>query len=125
MAFDSNLETRSEVAAADLSAKQFRTVLLASTGVNISAAGKNITGILQNSPASGQMATYAIRGRTKAAISASQTITKGGQLEVDTGGTLIPLASGIAVAVACESLVSVAAVRLIAVEITLGVGLYA
>lgn len=125
MALDQNLETRSEVAAADLSAKQFRTVLLAPGGVDISATAKNITGILQNKPASGQMAVYAIRGRTKAAISASQTITKGQQLEVDAGGTLIPLAAGIVVAVACEALVSVAAVRLIAVEITLGVGLYA
>ena len=125
MSTESNLDSRSEVAAADLSAKQFYAVTVGSTGMNVSTAAKACDGILQDKPTSGQVGQYARRGRTKAAISASQTVTKGGLLEVDTGGTLIPIASGTAVAKAMESLVSVAAVRLISVELLPGSALYA
>lgn len=125
MAFEQALDTRSEVAAADLSAKQFYAVTEGSTGINLATAAKNCSGILQDKPGSGKVGTYAVRGISKVAITASTAITKGAQLEVDTGGTLKTLASGIAVAVALESLSSVAAVRLISAEITLGVGVYA
>jgi len=125
MSVESNLSSRSEVAAADLSAKQFYAVTVGSTGMDVSTAAKSIDGILQDKPTSGQVGCYAHSGRTKAAISASQTITKGGLLEVASGGTLVPIASGIAVAKAMESLVSVAAVRLITVELLPAAGVYA
>ncbi len=117
MSLQSNQSTRSALAAADLSAKQFYAVTEGSAGINVSTAAKNIDGILQDKPTSGSTGVYCKTGRTKAAISASQTITKGDRLEVDTGGTLIPVASGTAVAKAMESLTSVAAVRLITVEL--------
>lgn len=125
MSTESNLDNRSATAAADLSAKQFYAVTEGSTGIDVSTAAKSIDGILQDKPTSGQVGCYARRGRSKAAISASQTITKGGLLEVASGGTLVPIASGIAVAKAMESLTSVAAVRLISVELLPAAGVYA
>jgi len=125
MSTESNLDNRSEIAASDLSANQFYAVTVGSTGLAIATAAKSCDGILQDKPISGQIGCYARRGRTKAAISASQTITKGGLLEIASGGTLVPIASGIAVAKAMESLVSVAAVRLISVELLPAAGLYA
>jgi len=118
MAFEQGLKTESYVAGADLTAKQFYAVTMANTGkINVSTAAKNITGVLQNNPNTNDTGTVAVDGTTKVAISASQTISIGDRLEVDTGGTLIPVASGTAVAVAREALSSVAAVRIISVEL--------
>lgn len=117
MSVENSLQTRSRTAAADLSAKQFYAVKMTSTGIDVATAAKTIVGVLQDKPASGKTGTIAVSGVTKAAISASQTISVGDLLEVDTGGTLIPHASGTIVAQALEALTSVAAVRLITVEL--------
>lgn len=84
----------------------------------ISTAGANMDGILQDNPAVGQAGAVAVSGITKAAISASQTLTAGVTLlEVDTGGTLKAHASGTVVAKAMASLASNANVCLVAVEL--------
>lgn len=117
MAYDLNgtLNRRSIVAAADLSAKQFCPI----NNNNLATAAKAIDGILQDNPVSGKAGVIQYAGLTKALISASQTLTDGvTMLEVDTAGaSLKAVASGIAVAIARESLVSVAATRLVTVEL--------
>lgn len=112
--------TYSAVANADLSGKQYYAVSRVSGNkIDLSTAAKAIAGILQDKPISGQVGSYARSGVTKAAIAASQTLTAGVTLlEVASGGTLVVLASGIAVAKALESLDgTIAAVTLIAVEL--------
>lgn len=118
MAFEENgaMFRRTEISTADLSAKQFYAV----DKGDVATAGKACDGILQNNPASGKPMTIQWNGVSKGAIAASQTITKGDLLEVTSGGTLIPLASGTAVARAEEALVSVAAVRIIGVMLLPG-----
>lgn len=116
MAYEEGLtfSLRTIVAAADLSAKQY----FALNAGNVATAAKAIDGILQDNPVSGGIGAIAVRGITKAVIAASQTLTKDVTLlEVASGGTLTPVASGIAVAIARESLVSVAATRIVAVEL--------
>ncbi len=114
MAFSEDLVTRTMITTADLSAKQFCAVY----NGTVANATKNMDGILQDNPVSGKAACIATRGISKAAISASQTLTAGVTLlEVDTGGTLKAVASGTVVAKAMESLVSTTAVAIIAVEI--------
>lgn len=106
------------IAAADLSAKQYYAVTDGSGGMNVSTAAKACDGILQDNPVSGKAGCYARAGITKAAISASQVLTAGvTMLEVDTGGTLKPVASGIIVAKAKETLASTASVTVVAVEL--------
>jgi hypothetical protein len=108
----------SSVAAVSLSTSQFYAVTETSTGINVSNAGANMDGILLDNPASGAIGDYAFDGYTKAAISASQALTKGTTLlEVDTGGTLKVHASGTVVAKAMETLSSTANVMIITVKI--------
>jgi hypothetical protein len=118
MSVESDLEVRTSIASSDLSAKQFYAIQIASSaGMTVANAAKAMDGILLDKPKAAQVGSYAQRGRCKAAISASQTVNVGDLLEIDTGGTLIPHASGTIVAKAHESLVSTAAVCIISVEI--------
>jgi hypothetical protein len=127
MAFNEGMfNTLGMVAGADLSAKQFFAVVAtadttyppAQATAQIATAAKACTGILQDNPVAGQAACVQASGITKAAISASQTITAGTtMLEVDTGGTLKVNASGIIVAEAMENLTSVAKVCIISVRL--------
>ena len=111
--------------ASSLAAKQYYAVKMGTDKkLVVGVAGKNILGFLQDKPVIGEAGTVATFGVTKVVISASQTVNIGDQLEVDTGGTLIPHASGLVVAVAREALVSVAHVMVIEAQITLGIGLY-
>ncbi len=105
--------------AGSLATKQYYAVTTdTSMGLIVAVAAKDMLGILQDKPVQGQAGTVAVFGVTKAAISASQSVTKGSTLfEVDTGGTLKVLSAGTAVAKARESLTSVAAVKIIEVEI--------
>lgn len=106
------LNRRTMLATSDLSAKQYYAI---ENGV-VATAAKAIDGILQDNPVSGQPGCIAYAGITKAAIAASVTLTGGTtMLEVASGGTLTPVASGIVVAKAMEDLVSVAAVRFVSV----------
>lgn len=81
-----------EVAAADLSAKQFFAMKYTSSGVNIAtAAGEPILGILQNKPVSGAVADVCTLGVCKAVAGAA--ITKGAKLMTDANGRVITAAT--------------------------------
>lgn len=97
MAFESVGHTFSAPASEDLSALQYTAVIF-DTSANIApaTAGKNMDGILQDDPVSGQAGSVQIDGISKAAISGS--VTCGDQLQIDTGGTFITKSSGTAVA---------------------------
>ena len=95
------------VAAADLSAKQFYAVKQTTTARNVNLAstgGENITGILQNTPKSGEAAEICHSGFTKA-IAGTGGFTAGDALQTESGtGKLITQSSTNAkVAVACET----------------------
>lgn len=112
------MQQDSRVAASDLSAKQFFAVVIKSTGkIDQAVAAKNMDGILQDKPKAGDVGVYCRDGFCKAAISASQTLAIGDELEVDTAGTLKAVASGTIVAKAMEAVVSVAKVTIAGVEI--------
>lgn len=114
------------VAGADLSAKQFYAVAGSNDSMVLATPAKSIMGILQDNPVSGKAGAYAYSGIVKAAISASQALTKGvTQLEVDTAGTLKVLASGVAVAIAEETLTSNTGIVIIAVRLLPSNGLFA
>lgn len=72
-------------AGADLSAKQFYAVKLnSSAAVVLAGAGEDAIGILQNKPASGQMATVRIAGVSK--FVAGAAITAGARVASDANG---------------------------------------
>ena len=105
------------VAYADLSTSQFYAVKLTANGMELATAAKAIDGILQDNPLAGKAGCYASDGVTKAAISASQTLSVGALLQVDSGSTLCASSGGVIVAKALEAVTSVATVSIIAVEI--------
>lgn len=117
MAWEENVTfmRRTFIATADLSAKQFYAIEKG----DVATAAKACDGILQDNPVSGASGCIAFGPcTTKAAITASQTLVADEtMLEVAAGGTLSVLAAGIAVAKARESLTSVAAVRIVAVQL--------
>lgn len=116
---DQFVQVDSAVANADLSAKQFYAIKILSTGkMDVATAAKNIWGVLQDKPKSGETGTYARPGsKTKAAIAASQTLAIGALVEVASGGTFTALASGFAVGRMREAVASVAKVTIAEVEI--------
>lgn len=102
---------------ADFSSKQFYAVTFDSNGLlELATAGKNMAGILQDKPISGQAGTVCHDGFTKAAITASQNLAIGALLQVDTAGTLTALSGGTAIARALQA-TNIAAVAVITVEI--------
>jgi len=127
MAYNEGMfNTLSMPAGADLSAKQYYAVVAtadttyppAQATAQLATAAKAMTGIVQDNPVAGQAACIQTQGITKAAISASTTLTAGTtMLEVDTGGTLKANASGIIVAEAMENLTSVAKIAIVSVRL--------
>lgn len=82
-----------EVAAADLSTKQFYAVKLTSTGYALcSVAGEPCDGILQDDPLSGKVCNVMVHGISKAI--AGGAIAKGANVTVDANGKLAVAASG-------------------------------
>lgn len=77
------------VAAADLSAAQYKVIDVAGT---ISAANSAALGVLQNKPKSGESAAVAYAGHLKAY--AGGAITAGARMKVTTSGWLVVVASG-------------------------------
>ncbi|HEY4359409.1 MAG TPA: hypothetical protein VGN17_00470 [Bryobacteraceae bacterium] len=124
MAYEAISQHFSAPAASDLSALQYTAVIFDTTagGSQIAAAtaAKNMDGILQDAPKSGQAGNVAINGVTKAKLSGS--VTAGDQLEIDTGGTFVTKASGQAVA---KALSSGSSGDIIPVSLYKGNGLYA
>lgn len=89
---------------ADLSAKQFYAVKLASNGkVSLaSTAGERCYGILQNKPSSGGVADVAVLGVSKVALGGSVSV--GDRLSTDANGKLVKASNGeYVVALALES----------------------
>lgn len=89
MSFENvNHHTVSVPAAADLTAKQFYAVKVDSNGkAALAGAGEFAIGVLQNKPNSGQAATVAWGGITKAVAGGS--ITAGATVAVDSNGKLV------------------------------------
>lgn len=119
------LNTLSCPAGADLSAKQFYAVSQVNDTSNppgvhlaLTTAAAACTGILQDNPVSGQAGCVQTNGITKAAISASSSVTAGTTfLEVDSGGTLKPYNAGVKVAQALEPVTSQATIAIISVRL--------
>lgn len=82
MAFEQNLITISAPAGADLSTKQYQVVKMDTSGNVVVGAStdNNVIGVLQNSPASGEMATVAVAGITK--VVAAEAIALGAEVSV-------------------------------------------
>jgi hypothetical protein len=87
-----NFFSYSFVAAADLSAKQFYAVAIDSAGkVNVAGAGVPVAGVLTNKPTSGQEASVAILGISKAV--AGGTIAAGALVEANASGQFITISA--------------------------------
>lgn len=83
----------SEVADADLSAKQFYGVKFSSTGVALcSTAGEVCDGFLQNKPVLGETCNVMVFGKTKAVAGAA--LAKGALVSITAAGKLKAAASG-------------------------------
>jgi hypothetical protein len=87
MAYEQGLQCLSLVAAADLSAKQFYFVYIDGNGkaALCATAGMRAFGVLQNKPASGEIANVAYAGVTK--VVAGATITADDPIMTTTSGT--------------------------------------
>lgn len=89
-----NHHSLSLVAAADLSAKQYRAVKVDSNGkAAVAGAGEAAIGILQNDPISGQAATVATVGARSKAL-AGGNITAGNYVAADANGAVVAATLG-------------------------------
>lgn len=89
MAHELMIWNSSLLAAADLSAKQYFAVkITAADTINLSGAGENAIGILQNKPTSGQTATVMVMGESMAMY--GDTVTAGANLMANASGKLVP-----------------------------------
>lgn len=81
-------------AAADLSTKRYKAVLLGASGVNVAGANEmEFVGFLQNAPASGGVCEIAANGGGSKAI-AGGTIAAGDKLTTDASGDLVAITTG-------------------------------
>lgn len=94
MAWSQGLETRTYLAAADLSAKQYFIVNANSSDrINIAGAGGQAVGVLQDDPAAaGRAACVAVSGVSK--VVAGGTCTAGSFAASDSAGKAVNAASG-------------------------------
>jgi hypothetical protein len=93
MASEQNLTCISLAAAADLSSKQYYAVTVNSSGTAelCDAAGESVTGILQNDPTSGQIATVAVGGISKGILGG--TVAAGAMVKTNSSGKFITAAA--------------------------------
>lgn len=102
MSFESaHMNYGNEVAANDLSAKQYRLVSMGSSGWDTTAAAARADGVLQDKVVQGKACEVCISGVTKIVLGG--TVAKGDVLEADADGKAIPLAAGVAAGIALES----------------------
>lgn len=89
MAYTENMQTRTYIAGADLSAKQFFFVKLGTTAkeVVVCGDGEEAAGVLLNSPASGEAATVAYAGRVM--VEAGAAVTANGNVASDAAGNAV------------------------------------
>lgn len=119
MALESNLNTRTYEAAADLSAKQYHFVESdTSDQVNAcDAAGEQADGVLQNDPdASGKAATVAVGGRSK--VEAGEAISVGDDISTAADGQARTAVTGDVILGTARSAASNAG-EIISVELTI------
>lgn len=96
MATENSLTSVTRVAGADLSSSQYFGVELSSGDVIVNSANGAVAyGVLQNEPESGEEATVAISGLTKATAGAA--ISQDADVAVDAGGKFITAATGDAI----------------------------
>jgi hypothetical protein len=97
MANEGNLVTRSAVAAADLSAAQFKFVAHTSADKvqTVSTAGVNCYGVLQNDPEAAQLATVAVSGLTK--VWAGAALVVGDEVSIDSSGRAVATTMGFSI----------------------------
>jgi hypothetical protein len=101
MAWEKPLEQISLIAAADLSSKQYYAIKVDSDGkAALAGAGENAIGILQDTPALGNVGNVMTLGVSKAVYGG--TVSAGANLEVAAGGKLVAYSSGAIVGVALE-----------------------
>jgi hypothetical protein len=94
---EQNLQTTSEIAGVDLSAKQYRFVKLQSTGkVTVPSAGGHITGVNQDKPVLDEVCAVAVGGVSFA--QAGGTIAAGDLVTPGTDGKAVVAGTGDAVA---------------------------
>lgn len=102
MSFDNDGLNYTIEASADLSAEQFRGVVIASGGAAVAGADVVIAGVLQNDPeAVGQAANVRSKGVSKAQAGAA--VARGARLQTDANGDFITAAGSNAVATALEA----------------------
>lgn len=97
MSTEQNLKVLSILAGADLSAAQYLGVSIATdnSGVKLVAgAGLRVDGFLQNKPTSGQPASVAVSGITKAIVGVGDVASAGLRLQCDAAGKVIASATG-------------------------------
>ena len=94
MAYEESLKCISVEAGSDLSARQYRYVVINSSGqLAVASAGSKADGILQDDPsAAGQAATLAIDGVSKIQVGAA--VTAGDDLAVGSNGLAVTATSG-------------------------------
>jgi hypothetical protein len=93
MAYESNLDTRSVVMAADYSAKQYMAIALDGTGKGaVPAAGADAYGVVQTKPIVGQVGTVAVGGVSK--MVAGAAVAAGADVAVDAQGRAIAATTG-------------------------------
>jgi predicted RecA/RadA family phage recombinase len=125
------VSTLSAQANANLSTSQFYAVSLATAGsgtanqpvpgviMELAVSGSIFAGILQDNPVAGQAGSIQVSGITLAAIAASQTVTAGNLLYINSSSQLVTGTgySSVPVAQAMESCASNASVSIISVKI--------
>lgn len=94
MATYDNMQTRSYVASADLSAKRYYFVKMHSVAEQIALCGngENAIGVLQDKPISGQAGAVGCSG--KMPVQAGDTFAAGAKLASDADGKAVPAATG-------------------------------
>lgn len=95
MASEQNLTCISLAAAADLSTKQYYAVTVNSSGTVelCDAAGESVTGILQNDPTSGQIATVAVGGISKGILGG--TVASGAMVKTNSSGKFVSASAAV------------------------------
>lgn len=102
MSFESaHMNYGNEVAAVDLTAKQYHFVSMTSTGWNVTAAAARVDGVLQDKVDADKACEVCVVGVTKVALGAA--VTKGAIVQSDAAGKAVPYVAGVVAGVALES----------------------
>jgi hypothetical protein len=120
MAFDAILQGFSAPASTDLSGNQYCAVIFdTSANIALATSAKNMDGILQDNPTSGDAGYVAVNGIAKGLLGGS--VTTGEQVQVGTSGAFVAFSSGVAVG---KALSGGASGNIISILLYKGNGLY-